>query len=224
MRARAVTIMLMAITGWGAEVASAQVLVQPPAPSPPAAPVVPVPPTPPDVPPVPAPPEPPPSPLVTGGAGYGDPPNLSARLTVPGKVARLAADGFARAPALAPPAVQEAVWAANELLGKPYRLGGGHVLAAQDTGYDCSGTVSHALRAGGFIKKPMDSSRFMRWAAPGKGRWITVYTNPGHAYVVIAGLRLDTSAAGDPSGAAGPRWRPPLRDSKRYKRRHPIGF
>ena len=63
----------------------------------------------------------------------------------------------------------------------------------------------------------------MKWGETGKGDWITVYTNPGHAYAVIAGLRLDTSAAGDPSGAKGPRWRPNLRSSRGYRARHPEG-
>ncbi len=64
----------------------------------------------------------------------------------------------------------------------------------------------------------------MRWGEAGAGDWITVYTNPGHAFVVLAGLRLDTSAANDPSGAKGPRWRPTLRSTSGYKIRHPLGF
>ena len=160
----------------------------------------------------------------TGGAGYGDPPNPNARLTVSGDVAKLGSDGLARAPALAPPAVKEAIWAANEIVGKPYVYGGGHNRSFRSRGYDCSGTVSYALRGGKMLKSPLDSSSFMRWGAAGKGDWITVYTNPGHAYVVIAGLRLDTSAANDPSGARGPRWRPALRKASGFKRRHPVGF
>ena len=80
---------------------------------------------------------------------------------------------------------------------------------ALDKGYDCSGTVSFALFGGRFLKSPLDSRSFMSWGRRGKGRWITVYTNPGHAYVVIAGLRLDTSARrprrprGAPRPAAG---------------------
>jgi hypothetical protein len=64
----------------------------------------------------------------------------------------------------------------------------------------------------------------MSWEEAGKGDWITVYTNPGHAFVVIAGLRLDTSATGDPSGNKGPRWRPTLRSTKGFTARHPEGF
>ena len=64
----------------------------------------------------------------------------------------------------------------------------------------------------------------MRWGEAGPGQWITVYTNPGHAFVVIAGLRLDTSAAGDPTGGKGPRWRPELRSTRGFKARHPVGL
>jgi hypothetical protein len=64
----------------------------------------------------------------------------------------------------------------------------------------------------------------MRWAAGGRGQWISVFTNPGHAFAVIAGLRLDTSPAGDPGGLRGPRWRPTLRSTRGYKARHPFGF
>ena len=71
---------------------------------------------------------------------------------------------------------------------------------------------------------PLDSSSFMRWGEQGRGEWITVFTNPGHAYVVIAGLRLDTSAAGDRDGGKGPRWRPNLRRNRGFKARHPEGL
>jgi hypothetical protein len=160
----------------------------------------------------------------TGGAGYGAPADPDARLTVPGAVAQLGRDGLARAPELAPPAVKEAIWAANEIQDKPYVYGGGHGRSARAHGYDCSGTVSYALRGAGLLKAPRDSSSFMRWGAAGKGQWITVYTNPGHAFTVIAGLRLDTSAAGDRSRAKGPRWRPALRSTRGYRSRHPAGY
>jgi cell wall-associated NlpC family hydrolase len=160
----------------------------------------------------------------TGGAGYGAPADPRARLTVPGAVARLGRDGLARAPELAPPAVKEAIWAANEIQDKPYVYGGGHGRTLRARGYDCSGTVSYALRGAGLLKAPRDSSGFMRWGAAGEGRWVTVYTNPGHAFMVIAGLRLDTSAAGDRSRARGPRWRPALRSTRGYRVRHPAGY
>jgi hypothetical protein len=143
--------------------------------------------------------------------------------TVPGTEAKIV-DGLAAAPQAAPDAVKQAIWAANQIIGRPYRYGGGHARGFVDRGYDCSGTVSVALHGGDLLDSPLDSGSFMRWGAAGAGQWITVYTNPGHAYAVIAGLRLDTSAAGDPSGAKGPRWRPVLRSSHGFKARHPIGL
>jgi cell wall-associated NlpC family hydrolase len=132
-------------------------------------------------------------------------------------------NGKAYPPAAAPQEVKEAIWAANEIVGLPYRYGGGHA-RVKDSGYDCSGTVSYALRGGRLLDMPLDSSSFLSWGAAGSGDWITVYTNPGHAFVVIAGLRLDTSAAGDPSGNDGPQWRPVLRNTRGFKARHLIGF
>ena len=157
-----------------------------------------------------------------GGAVYGpDDPTLTA--TVPGAKAVLLDNGMAAAPELAPEPVKQAIWAANRIVGKPYRYGGGHA-RFEDAGYDCSGTVSYALAGGSLLAAPLDSSSFMKWGRKGRGQWITVYTNPGHAFIVIAGLRLDTSAAGDPSGAKGPRWRPVLRRTKGFKARRIVGL
>ena len=132
-------------------------------------------------------------------------------------------DGAAHAPAGAPEQVKRAIAAGNALQGKPYRYGGGHA-RVDDSGYDCSGTVSFALNRAGLLKTPLDSTSFMRWGRRGEGEWITVHTNPGHAYTVIAGLRLDTSAAGDPGGDKGPRWRPTLRSPGGFTARHPAGL
>jgi cell wall-associated NlpC family hydrolase len=154
-----------------------------------------------------------------GGATFGVDPNQTPDMPDATVIA-----GKAYPPVDAPIEVKEAIWAANEIVGKPYKYGGGHA-KVKDTGYDCSGTVSYALLGGGLLEgTPLDSSSFMKWGDPGQGDWVTVYTNPGHAYVVIAGLRLDTSAAGDPSGNSGPQWRPVLRSSKGFKARHPEGF
>src|SRR3954469_19674291 len=131
----------------------------------------------------------------TGGAQFSDP----APIVAPGSKATLLPDGTAAAPADAPPQVQAAIFAANKLLDKPYKYGGGHA-KVEDSGYDCSGTVSYALLAAKLIKSPLDSSSFMSWGLYGPGAWITVYTNPGHAYAVIAGLRLDTSTGGVSAG------------------------
>ncbi len=159
-----------------------------------------------------------------GGTEYGTDPAAPPRAFVAGTVAQLMDDGFAAAPADAPVEVQEAVFAANEIVGKPYVYGGGH-RSFKSSGYDCSGTVSYALHGGDLLRSPLDSSSFLRWGERGRGAWITVYTNPGHAFAVIAGLRLDTSAAGERvSSGKGPRWRGVLRRTRGYRARHPLGF
>src|SRR4051794_33238721 len=159
--------------------------------------------------------EPTPQPVAPAGADAAQP-------TVPGVQAKLLGTGLAAAPAAAPDAVKQAVSAANAIIGRPYRYGGGHARGFVDRGYDCSGAVSYALHGGDLLDDPLDSSSFMRWGSAGAGDWITVYSNPGHAYLVIAGLRLDTSAAGDTRGLHGPRWRPNLRSSRGFKARHPV--
>jgi cell wall-associated NlpC family hydrolase len=163
------------------------------------------------------------TPAATGGAAYGQPNPATTQLT-PEQTATILPTGYAAAPASAPQEVQDAIAAANAIVGKPYIYGGGHNAKFLSRGYDCSGTVSYALHGAGLLDSPLDSGSFMKWGAKGPGTWITVYTNPGHAFAVIAGLRLDTSAAGDPSGAKGPRWRPVLRSTKGFTARHPDGF
>jgi hypothetical protein len=178
----------------------------------------------------------------TGGTAYEEEPPPPAMLApglwtgpeVPGEKAALLADGTAAAPADAPDQVKQAIWAANSLQELPYRYGGGHNLRFDvAAGADCSGTVSFALRAAGLLKAPLDSGSFMRWGEKGRGDWITVFTNPGHAYVVIAGLRLDTSVAGVSRAAKkvsrraferGPRWRPTTRSGRGFVKRHPLSF
>jgi hypothetical protein len=164
----------------------------------------------------------PPAPA-TGGAAYGQPNPAATQLT-PEQTATILPTGFAAAPLSAPQPVKDAIAAANEIIGKPYLYGGGHNAKFLSRGYDCSGTVSYALHGGNLLTSPLDSSSFMKWGIKGPGTWFTVYTNPGHAFAIIAGLRLDTSAAGDPSGAKGPRWRPALRSIKGFSARHPIGL
>jgi hypothetical protein len=173
----------------------------------------------------------------TGGSQYPPPappaPPAPENMTIPGVKAQLLPDGTAAAPADAPVEVQEAVWAANRIQDKPYKYGGGHA-KIEDTGYDCSGTVSYALYHAGLLKSPLDSGSFMRWGERGRGAWITIYTNPGHAYAVIAGLRLDTSFASGARRASrkvarsaferGPRWRPTWRSPRGYRARHPLGL
>jgi cell wall-associated NlpC family hydrolase len=134
--------------------------------------------------------------------------------------ATLSADGrTAVAPAGAPPQVVDAIAAANRITRKPYRYGGGHG-RFRDSGYDCSGAVSFAMHGAGLLASPLDSTGFMSWGRRGRGNWITVYANGGHAYTVIAGLRFDTSGRGE----RGPRWRPESRSPRRFVARHPTGF
>jgi hypothetical protein len=141
----------------------------------------------------------------------------------PSGKAKISRDGrTAVPPDSAPPQVKKAIYAANKITRKPYRYGGGHG-KWNDSGYDCSGSVSYALHGGGLLRQPLDSSAFMRWGRGGRGSWITVYANSGHAYVVIAGLRFDTSSAGA-GGGSGPRWRNRGRSSSGYVARHPTGF
>jgi hypothetical protein len=169
--------------------------------------------------------EPPPPPMLEPGLWSG--------VEVPGDKAVLLADGTAAAPAEAPEQVKQAIWAANALQELPYRYGGGHNLKFDVAeGADCSGTVSFALHGGGLLKTPLDSGSFMSWGRGGKGAWITVFTNPGHAYAKIAGLRLDTSIAGmsrtkgvaSSAFESGPRWRPMARNPSGFVRRHPLSF
>jgi hypothetical protein len=160
-----------------------------------------------------------------GGAGYGNEPVSSAsHPTVAGSKAVIR-KGVAYAPEFAPLAVKKAIWAGNKIRTKPYIYGGGHQ-RFNDAGYDCSGSVSYALHGGGLLRTPLDSSSFEVWGRRGKGKWITVYANGGHAFMVIAGIRFDTSAAGDPTvqHGSGPRWRVALRNPSGYVAVHPAGY
>jgi hypothetical protein len=134
----------------------------------------------------------------------------------PGK-AKLKKNGLAVAPANAPIQVQMAINAGNQIRTYPYRYGGGH-RSFFDSGYDCSGAVSYVLHAAGLLTSPMPSGPLASgWGSYGKGRWITVYANAGHAYMVVAGIRFDTSAVGESINAgSGPRWRASKRPAKGY--------
>ena len=99
---------------------------------------------------------------------------------------------------------------------KPYKWGGGHG-RWRDSGYDCSGTVSYVLHAAGLLDAARDSTGLMAYGERGKGGWITVYANGGHAYMVIAGLRFDASGRGE----EGPRWRLEPHSGRGYVKRHP---
>jgi cell wall-associated NlpC family hydrolase len=141
--------------------------------------------------------------------------------TVPGAKARLLGSR-AIAPAGAPAAVKSVIAAANRIRTLPYIWGGGHG-RWQDSGYDCSGSVSYALHGARLLTTPLTSGSFETWGEAGPGRWITIYANASHVYMVVAGLRFDT--AGDTS-ESGPRWHPTTAAaaSGRFIVRHPVGF
>jgi cell wall-associated NlpC family hydrolase len=130
--------------------------------------------------------------------------------------------GRAVAPMNAPTAVRQVIAAANKIRTTPYIWGGGHG-RWWDRGYDCSGAVSFALHGGRLMSMPLTSGSMESWGAPGRGRWITIYANAGHAYAVIAGLRWDT--AGD-ENESGPRWHEGLAAAAggSFVARHPIGY
>jgi peptidoglycan hydrolase CwlO-like protein len=147
-------------------------------------------------------------------------PSAAPNVAPPGGQTASLVDGQAVAPANAPPAVRSAIEAANRIVGRPYVWGGGHG-SFESSGYDCSGSVSYALHGGGFLSSPLDSTGLMTWGSPGAGSWITVYANSGHAYVVIAGLRFDTSGT---VGGSGPSWSAEMRSSAGFVARHPDGY
>jgi cell wall-associated NlpC family hydrolase len=126
------------------------------------------------------------------------------------------------APANAPAAVKRVIAAANHIRTTPYIWGGGHG-RWQDSGYDCSGAVSYALHGGKLLTSPLTSGSFEAFGEAGAGRWITIYANASHAYMVVAGLRFDT--AGDVN-ETGPRWHPTVTAAAggRFVARHPIGY
>jgi len=160
------------------------------------------------------------------GAAQGTAPAAAAAVPPPGTLftptpnAILAPDGLtAMVPVAAPPQVREAIVAANRIVGRPYRWGGGHA-KLEDDAYDCSGAVSYALIGGGLLRGPLDSTGLKRFGETGAGPWLTIFANTGHTYVVIAGLRLDTSG----TGGKGPRWHADARSDKGYVARHPPGL
>jgi hypothetical protein len=136
-------------------------------------------------------------------------------------LAALAPDGTAIAPIGAPAAVTAAIAAANRIATTPYRYGGGHA-SFDDTAYDCSGSVSFALHGASLLDSPMASTGFMTWGRSGPGQWMTVYANKEHMFVVIAGLRFDTS--GQKGTATNTRWQPMDRSTKGFVVRHPDGL
>jgi cell wall-associated NlpC family hydrolase len=142
----------------------------------------------------------------------------SANAAVPGGIA-VNTGGMAQPPGGAPAAIGQVMAAGNAIATLPYVWGGGHG-SFQASGYDCSGSVSYALAAAGLLSSPLDSTGFESWGDAGPGRWITVYANSVHAFMVVAGWRFDTGAL----SSGGTRWSQSMRDTSGFVARHPPGL
>jgi cell wall-associated NlpC family hydrolase len=147
---------------------------------------------------------------------------LERRQAAAARAARAAANATTQAPRTfsgsGGDVVGRVVAAANQIATTPYVWGGGHGGAAG--GYDCSGSISYALAAGGLLSSPLDSTGFMSWGDPGPGRRITVYANAGHAFMYVDGRRFDTSAL----SGGGTRWTSAGRSTAGFVVRHPPGL
>jgi len=138
---------------------------------------------------------------------------------VPGRTASLV-DGYAEAPADAPPQVHAAIAAGNRIAGLPYCYGAGHGLG-EDSAYDCSGAASYILRNAGLLRGVRTSREFRRYGESGEGEWITVWAKRGHVFCSVAGLRFDT---GWTRGPKGPQWTTRDRPADGCVMRHPVGL
>lgn len=164
------------------------------------------------------------------GSGAACPTTVGA---LSGDRARILADGSALAPADAPTAVKLAIAAGNLIHTLPYPEPDVHYgsLAHLWSAYDCSGAVSFVLYGARLLAPTaLDSTGLEGYGLPGPGRWITIYANPAHTWIVVAGLAFDTSDYGGPSipAGSGPRWRAQpvanLSDGTSYAVRHPAGL
>ena len=138
-----------------------------------------------------------------------------------GEKAVLNPDGTATAPESAPQVVKDVIAAGNKIIDKPYKYGGGHG-KWEDSGYDCSGSMSYALHGGDLLDQALTSSGFSSFGEAGKGQWITTYGSGGHSYMVVAGLRFDTGY--NDSDSDGPDWSAKMRPAGGYTARHPEGL
>ena len=161
----------------------------------------------------------------TGGIPGGTTSTTQTTPTSPTGTAQLQPDGTAIPPANAPRQVRKAINAGNRIHTRPYIWGGGH-RRFKSRGYDCSGAVSYVLHAAGLLRSPMVSGALgSRWGAPGTGSWITVYGKASHVWMVVAGLRFDTSSGGDPwNQGSGPRWRRTIASTAGYSARYSPGL
>ncbi len=115
--------------------------------------------------------------------------------------------------------VSRVIAAGDEIATRPYVFGGGHG-SFQSTGYDCSGSVSYALHGGGLLSSPEDSSALESYGEAGPGKYITIYANSEHAWMVVDGKRFDTIAQQE----TGTRWSSSMMSTAGYVARHPDGM
>jgi hypothetical protein len=123
-------------------------------------------------------------------------------------------------PTNVPEVVQRIIAGGNAIADFPYRYGGGHG-SFIDNAYDCSGSVSYALAAGGLLAQPLVSGDLASWGAPGPGRWVTIYANGGHTFMDVAGVWFDTAGR---SGPYASRWLVAQPSLAGYAVRHPPGL
>ena len=128
-------------------------------------------------------------------------------------------NGIALPPLEAPEAVRQMIEAGNVIARSPYKWGGGHGKWT-DNGYDCSGSVSFVLASAGYLESPLASGPLMSWGEPGPGKWVTIYAHEGHVWMVVAGIRFDTSGARE----TGSRWQNEMRSTAGFVTRHPAGL
>jgi hypothetical protein len=140
-------------------------------------------------------------------------------IVAPTEEATIGPDGLAVAPASAPEPVKAIIAAGNQVASKPYKYGGGHG-KWDDTGYDCSGSVSYALHGAGLLEDALPSGSFTGWGEAGPGQWVTIYAHSGHMFMVVAGLRFDTSGR----TRNNTRWQADTRSTSGYTVRHPPGL
>jgi cell wall-associated NlpC family hydrolase len=162
------------------------------------------------------------APDVPWGAGCEPAPSTSQRTAA--NCGATLVDGQAIPPPGAPPVVRRVIAAANEIDGTPYIWGGGHA-SFEAKGYDCSGAVSYALHGANLLDYTMVSGQLAHYGDPGPGKWITIYANAEHVFMVVAGLRFDTR--NDPEHITGPRWKmaaPEASILPKFAVRHPEGF
>ncbi len=147
----------------------------------------------------------------------------------PGPRARLLPGGLAAAPQGAPLAVKQIIAAGNQIVGRPYLLGGGHGAPLSEVvpTYDCSSSVEHLLYGARLLPVTYGaaSSELESFGQAGPGAWVSLYANADHVFMYVAGLRWDThNAAGPGDGSSGIGWHPLVRSSAGFVARHPVGL